>query len=129
MRADQIHLQQVMLNLAANGMDAVQSCAPGVGKMSIQTALIERSAIEVSVTDSGTGIPTDKLNEIFDTFYTTKLQGTGLGLCIARTISRRMGVRYQRKTGPKGAPCFGLPCRCLRGWSHDRDVTDHPHCR
>ena len=56
-RADQVHLQQVILNLAMNGMDAMQDCAPGTSKMSIQTALVRKSTIEVSVADSGMGIP------------------------------------------------------------------------
>lgn len=67
-RADRIHLQQVILNLAVNGMDAMRNCAPGTGELSIQTALVGESTIGASVADSGTGIPKDKLNRVFDTF-------------------------------------------------------------
>jgi signal transduction histidine kinase len=105
-RADQIHLQQVIFNLALNGMDAMQNCAPGQGKMSIQTAMVEESSIELSVTDSGMGIPTDKLNEVFETFYTTKRHGTGLGLSIARSIIETYGGKIWAENGPQGGTVF-----------------------
>jgi len=110
-RADPIHLQQVILNLAVNGMDAMQDCAPGGGKMSIQTALTDESAIEVRVADSGMGIPTDKLNTIFDAFYTTKRDGTGLGLSIARAIVETHGGKIWAENRPGGGAvfCFTLP--------------------
>src|SRR5262245_24610818 len=110
-RADPIHLQQVILNLAVNGMDAMQDCAPGSGKMSIQTALADESAIEVRVADSGMGIPTDKLNTIFDAFYTTKRDGTGLGLSIARAIVETHGGKIWAENRPGGGAvfCFTLP--------------------
>ena len=85
-RADPVHLQQVIVILVMNGMDAMTDTNPGARKISIQTALAGESTVEVSVVDPGTGIPDHKLNEIFDTFYTTKEQGTGLGLTVARTI-------------------------------------------
>jgi signal transduction histidine kinase len=105
-RADQTHLLQVILNLAVNGMDAMQNCAPLSGKIMIQTALIGNSAIEVSVADSGMGIPTDKLNQVFDTFYTTKREGTGLGLSIARTIIETYGGRIWAQNRPEGGAMF-----------------------
>jgi signal transduction histidine kinase len=110
-RVDQIHLQQVILNLAVNGMDAMRDCAPGAGKISIQTALVGSSAIEVSVADSGIGIPPDKLKYVFDTFYTTKRQGTGLGLSIARTIIETYGGKIWAENRPGGGAVvrFTLP--------------------
>ena len=105
-RADPIHLQQVILNLAVNGMDAMQDCAPGGGKISIQTALADESAIEVRVANSGTGIPTDKLNKIFDAFYTTKRDGTGLGLSIARAIVETHGGKIWAENRPGGGAVF-----------------------
>ena len=116
-RADQVHLQQVILNLAINGMDAMQSCAPGNGKMSIQTALVGRSAVEVSVADSGTGIPAGKLNEIFDAFYTTKRLGTGLGLSIARTIVETYGGKIWAENRPGGGAAFRFTLPLSKGLS------------
>jgi signal transduction histidine kinase len=70
-------LQQALVNLAMNGIDAMRDCDHGKRKLSISTALVGDSSIEVSVADTGTGVPPDKLNTIFDTFYTTKGHGTG----------------------------------------------------
>jgi signal transduction histidine kinase/ABC-type uncharacterized transport system substrate-binding protein len=85
-RADPVHLQQVILNLTINSMDAMSDTPQDARKVTLRTAFAGQSAVEVSVRDSGTGIPEDKLAEIFQTFYTTKAQGTGLGLSVARTI-------------------------------------------
>ena len=85
-RADPVHLEQVVLNLVTNAMDAMIKSALGARKIVIQTKLAGESSVEVSVRDSGPGIPEHTLDEIFRTFYTTKEQGTGLGLSVARTI-------------------------------------------
>ena len=110
-RADPIHLQQVILNLAVNGMDAMRDFAPGGGEISIHTALADESAIEVRVADSGMGIPTDKLDTIFDSFHTTKRDGTGLGLSIARAIVETHGGKIWAENRPTGGAvfCFRLP--------------------
>jgi signal transduction histidine kinase len=105
-RGDRIHLQQVILNLAMNGIDALHDSNSGSGTMSIQTALIDGSAIEVSVADSGMGIPSDRLNKIFDTIYTTKQEGTGLGLPIARTIVETYGGKIWAENRPGGGAMF-----------------------
>jgi len=121
-RADQIHLQQVILNLAVNGMDAMQDCAPG-GKISIQTALADESAIEVRVADSGMGIPTDKLNRVFDAFYTTKRDGTGLGLSVARTIVETYGGKIWVENRPGGGAVFRFTLPL------SRMLAECPRCR
>jgi signal transduction histidine kinase len=110
-RADQIHLQQVVINLAANGMDAMADCPPGKRNLAVQSALNGGSVVEISITDSGTGIPNDKLKDIFETFYTTKQQGTGLGLSIARTIVETYGGRIwaENKIGGGAVFRFTLP--------------------
>jgi signal transduction histidine kinase len=110
-RGDRIQLQQVIMNLAMNGIDAMQDCDPGHGKISIKAALTDDAAIEVSVADSGTGIPPDRLNKIFDAFYTTKGHGTGLGLSIARTIVETYGGKIWAENRPGGGAlfCFTLP--------------------
>lgn len=110
-RGDRVHLQQVILNLALNGIDAMQNCPPGHGRMSIKTARVDEAAMEVSVTDSGMGIPKEKLSKIFDAFYTTKRQGTGLGLSIARTIVETYGgkIRAENRLGGGATVSFTLP--------------------
>jgi signal transduction histidine kinase len=105
-RADQIHLQQVILNLAVNGMDAMSNAPMGARRMAIRTALVNGSEVEVSVADSGTGIPNEKLEDVFDTFYTTKAQGTGLGLSIARTIVETYGGKIWAENRTAGGAVF-----------------------
>jgi signal transduction histidine kinase len=105
-RGDRIQVQQVLMNLAINGIDAMHDCRPGEAKMLISTALVGGSAVRVSVADSGTGVPPDALNRIFDAFYTTKGQGTGLGLSIARTIVETYGGRIWAENRPGGGATF-----------------------
>jgi signal transduction histidine kinase len=110
-RADRVHLQQVILILVTNAMDALADTAPDARRITVQTAAVGGSAVEVSVSDSGTGIPEHALGEVFDTFYTTKKQGTGLGLSIARTIVETYGGRiWAENKGECGAVFrFTLP--------------------
>jgi signal transduction histidine kinase len=110
-RADRIHVQQVVLNLVGNAMDAMVDDRATDRAIIIRTALTGESEVEVSVSDSGTGIPEHKLCEIFETFYTTKKHGTGLGLSIARTIVETSGGRIWAENRVKGGAVvrFTLP--------------------
>jgi signal transduction histidine kinase len=105
-RADQVHLQQVIVNLAANGLDAMLDCSPARRRLALQTAQVGDSEAEVSVADTGTGIPEDKLKDVFKTFFTTKPQGTGLGLSIARTIIETYGGRIWAENQLGGGAVF-----------------------
>ena len=105
-RADQIHLQQVIINLAANGLDAMLDCSPDKRRLVLQTAKVGDSEAEVSISDTGTGIPDDKLKDVFKTFFTTKPQGTGLGLSIARTIIETYGGRIWAENRLGGGAVF-----------------------
>ena len=82
---DRIQLQQVILNLVVNGIDAMKDTPAEERAISIRTSRVENFA-ELSVSDRGPGIPEDKLKVVFEPFYTSKAQGMGMGLSIARTI-------------------------------------------
>jgi signal transduction histidine kinase len=82
---DRIQLQQVILNLVANGIDAMKDTPSENRIISIRTSRVEKFA-ELSVSDLGPGIPEDKLKEVFEPFFTSKAEGMGMGLSIARTI-------------------------------------------
>ena len=113
-RADPVHLQQVVLNLVTNAMDAMTDSALGERKITIQTALAAESSVEVSVRDSGPGIPEDKLDEIFGTFYTTKEQGTGLGLSVARTIIETYDGKIWAENQASGGAVFRFTLPLVR---------------
>jgi signal transduction histidine kinase len=82
---DRIQLQQVILNLVVNGIDAMKDTSSENRIISIRTTRVENFA-ELSVSDRGPGIPEGKLKEVFEPFFTSKAEGMGMGLSIARTI-------------------------------------------
>jgi signal transduction histidine kinase len=82
-----VQLQQVLMNLMLNGMEAMSELG---GELKISTRR-EGGEVMVSVSDSGVGIPADKMDEIFNAFFTTKAEGTGMGLAISRTIIEAHG--------------------------------------
>lgn len=84
-KADSIQLQQVLINLIVNAIDAMESLEKPQRKITVRTARDGNSA-EIEIADSGPGIPAGKLDEIFEPFHTTKPSGMGMGLSIARTI-------------------------------------------
>jgi C4-dicarboxylate-specific signal transduction histidine kinase len=118
-RVNPIHLQQVLLNLVLNGMDATASRSPADRRVTIRASLINNVTVKVSIADSGSGIPADKVQQIFEPFFTTKQQGTGLGLSIARTIIERSRGEISAENRPMAVRCFDSPCRWSRSSSHD----------
>jgi PAS domain S-box-containing protein len=105
-RGDPIHLQQVVLNLALNAIDAMLSCTPRGRRLLLETTTVGDSTIEVSVSDCGPGIPVDGLERIFAPLFTTKPQGTGLGLSIARAIVELHGGSIWAENRPGGGAVF-----------------------
>ena len=87
--ADRVQLQQVLMNLMLNGMEAMSELG---GELNISTRR-ENGEVIVSVSDTGVGIPADKMEEIFNAFFTTKVGGTGMGLSISSTIIESHGGR------------------------------------
>jgi two-component system, LuxR family, sensor kinase FixL len=83
---DRVHLQQVLMNLILNGMEAMADVPAAERRLYVRTATNGQRRVEISVTDSGRGIPPEKLPRLFDSFFTTKESGMGLGLAIARSI-------------------------------------------
>jgi len=106
--ADRVQLQQVLMNLALNGIEAMG--VDTAGELSIKSQLAENSRPLISVTDTGVGLPNGKTDRIFDAFFTTKPQGTGLGLAIARSIVESHGGRiWAIANSGRGATfCFTL---------------------
>ena len=99
---DRIQLQQVILNLVTNGIDAMQDSRNQDRVISIRTSRVEKFA-ELSVSDCGPGIPEDKIKEVFEPFFTSKAEGMGMGLSIARTIVEAHNGRIWAENEPGGA--------------------------
>ena len=85
-RGDRVQIQQVLLNLILNGMDALQETRLENRRLEVTARLDGAHLVEITVSDAGHGIPADKLGQIFDPFFTTKPNGMGIGLAISRTI-------------------------------------------
>lgn len=88
-------------------MDAMLQAPTAERNLMFQTTMVERNEkVEVSISDTGSGIPSDKLSNIFDAFYTTKPTGTGLGLSIARVIIEIYGGKLWADNRPQGGAVF-----------------------
>jgi signal transduction histidine kinase/ABC-type uncharacterized transport system substrate-binding protein len=103
---DPVQLQQVVLNLAINGIEAVDGNAKARKSVVVQTTRMDDTAIEFSISDSGPGIASDKLTGIFEPFFTTKTTGMGLGLSLARTIIESHGGKLWAENGANGGAVF-----------------------
>jgi signal transduction histidine kinase len=88
--ADRVQLQQVLMNLMLNGIEAMRETG---GELTLASKMTEDCQLLISVSDSGIGLPVDQAEHIFDAFFTTKPQGTGMGLSISRRIIESHGGR------------------------------------
>jgi two-component system sensor kinase FixL len=104
--ADPVQLQQVLLNLFINGCDAMSEQDRADRRLTVATTQQVGGAVRIAVADSGTGIPVDKLDRVFEPFYTSKDQGLGLGLSICRSIVRAHGGRLWAANNPQGGATF-----------------------
>ena len=89
---DRMQLQQVLMNLMMNSIDAMKS-VDGTREITIQSQRAENGQVVISVSDTGVGLPPEKAEQIFDAFFTTKPHGTGMGLRISRSIIESHGGR------------------------------------
>jgi len=104
---DRIQLQQVILNLVVNGIDAMRD-TPGENRIiSVRTSRVENSA-QLSVSDRGSGIPEDKLEKVFAPFFTSKAEGMGMGLSIAHTIIEAHHGLISAKNRDHGGATFRI---------------------
>ncbi len=100
---DRVQLQQVMMNLIMNSIDAMKD-VEGTRDLIINSQRTENEQLMVSVGDTGVGLPAQQEDRIFDAFFSTKAQGTGMGLRISRSIVESHGGRlWATGNSPRGA--------------------------
>jgi PAS domain S-box-containing protein len=107
---DRVQLQQVLMNLMLNGIEAMQD-TEAERRLTIRSLMPEQGQLLISVSDTGTGIPQEQADQIFKAFFSTKAQGTGMGLSISRSIVESHGGRlWATANSGRGATfSFTLP--------------------
>ena len=110
-RGDRVQLQQVILNLIVNGLEAIAKSKDGARELRVSSDRDEEDRVIVAVSDSGEGVDAANLEHVFDAFFTTKPDGMGMGLAISRTIIEAHGGRlWATSNSPRGAVFqFTLP--------------------
>ncbi len=110
--ADRVQLQQVLMNLMINGIEAMKD-EDGPRELAIRSQRAENEQLLVSVSDTGIGLPPQRTDQIFNAFFTTKPHGTGMGLRISRSIVESHGGRlWAENNSQRGASfCFSLPTK------------------
>jgi len=109
--ADKVQIQQVLLNLIRNAVEAMQQSPRR--ELMLSTAWAEDNMIAVSVTDSGHGIPEEARSQLFQPFFTTKRHGMGVGLSICRTIVEAHGGQIRADANPNGGTIFTFTLRAV----------------
>jgi C4-dicarboxylate-specific signal transduction histidine kinase len=109
--ADRVQLQQVVLNLVINAIDAMKDLCDRPRRLTVRTRLEEPSQVLVSISDTGVGVGDDPIDKLFEPFYTTKSSGLGMGLSVSRSIVERHGGRLWASVnhGPGATFTFTLP--------------------
>ena len=103
--ADRVQLQQVLMNLMLNGIEAISE-AKAEGDLTIRSQRNLEDLVLISVSDTGIGLPPDRADKVFDAFFTTKPQGTGMGLSLSRSIIEAHGGRLWAAGNPERGATF-----------------------
>jgi C4-dicarboxylate-specific signal transduction histidine kinase len=110
-RGDRVLLEQVLVNLVINSLQAMQTQEPSTRVLELQT-LTSGTDVVVRVVDSGPGIPPEIADQLFRSFVTTKEEGLGIGLSICRTIVESHGGRLGFENLPQGGTAFTIQLPC-----------------
>lgn len=119
LRGDAVQLQQVLLNLILNACDAMDANPPGARRLAIATAAGPGPLASLTVTDNGAGIASGLLERIFDSFFTTKPQGLGVGLSVSREIVAAHGGRIEATNRAEGGAVLRITLPMAGGEHHE----------
>jgi two-component system sensor kinase FixL len=109
--ADKVQVQQVLLNLMRNAIEAME--ASQRRELVVSTSAVEQDLIAISVADTGPGISPEVMSQLFQPFFTTKRHGMGVGLSISRTIVEAHGGRVEIRPNPGGGTIFRFTLRTV----------------
>lgn len=110
-----VQIQQVLLNLIMNALDAVDGNPPTERRIIVTTRSLDREAAQVTVRDFGVGLPKDRPEKVFDHFFSTKQTGMGMGLTIVRSIVETHGGKITAENAPDRGACFSFHLPAVRG--------------
>ena len=110
-----VQIQQVLLNLIINALDAVEALPPAERRIIISTRSLKGESAEVSVRDFGTGLPAERAEKVFDHFFSTKAEGMGMGLTIARSIVEAHAGTLGAESAEGGGARFFFQLPAARG--------------
>ncbi len=117
-RADRVQLQQVLMNLMLNGIEAISE-GNVAGDLTVKSQRNPEDQVLISISDTGIGLPPERAEKVFDAFFTTKPQGTGMGLSISRSIIESHGGRLWAT----GNPDRGATFQCTLPAEHAMTAT------
>ena len=116
--ADKVQIQQVLHNLMRNAIEAMESSPKR--ELTVSTVTVDGETIAVKVADTGSGIPSELMPQLFQPFVTTKRQGMGVGLSISRTIVEAHGGKIDASPNPRGGTVFSFTLRAVS----QKDLAD-----
>lgn len=112
-KLDKLHIQQVLLHLARNSIEAMRDAKTRDPKLRIEVRLINNEILEISMFDNGPGLDQSIEDLIFEAHFTTKTYGVGLGLSVSRTIVEKHGGQLRAINNVSGGACFQLTLPCI----------------
>ena len=113
--ADSVQIEQVVLNLGRNGIEAMKNIPIEQRNLVIHTSEPEKGSVEVEVRDTGEGIASEQVNAIFEPFHSTRPDGLGMGLCISRSIVDAHGGHLDVHSKPGHGSTFSFSLQAAPG--------------
>ena len=112
-KLDKLHIQQVILNLARNSVEAMKDANINEPKLLIEVRLADKDVLEISMLDNGPGFEKEMTHKLFEPHFTTKPYAIGLGLTVSRTIIEKHGGQLSAQINSSGGACFQVTLPCV----------------